>query len=89
MTAAEATRLAQTDPVPNLTAQWGQLAAEARRKVDGLAQTLRELDKVRDALAKHDLDVAEDLGPIGNAAAAARRDLEKRRDEPHFEMPRA
>jgi hypothetical protein len=87
MTAAEATRLAQTDPVPNLTGQAGQLAADARRKLDNLIYTLRELDKIRGTLAEHDITLEVDLGPIGNAAAAARRDLEKQRDQPTFKLP--
>jgi hypothetical protein len=87
MTAAEATRLAQTDPVPNLTGQAGQLAADARRKLDNLIYTLRELDKIRGTLAEHDITLEVDLGPIGNAAAAARRDLEKKRDQPTFKLP--
>lgn len=78
--------IAQSDPVPNLTSSWGQLAADARRKVDSLTTTLRELDKVTGTLVDHGMKVDVDLGPIGNAAAAARRDLEKDRG-PTFNLP--
>lgn len=88
MTAAEATRLAQSDPVPNISANWTAYAVAARTAVEKLTGILRDLDKTTEQLAEHDITVSVDLGPIGNAAAAARRDLEKRRDEPTFEMPR-
>lgn len=88
MTIAEARAIAQSDPVPNLTANWGTLAAKARHRVDELNSLLRELDKTTAALAEKGMVVSVDLGPVGNAAAAARRDLEKQK--PHtFELPKA
>jgi hypothetical protein len=80
--------LAQTDPVPNLTGQWGTLATTARQKVDELASILRSLDKIEQQLGERGLRVSTDLGPIGNAAASTRRDLEKQNDRPTFELPR-
>jgi hypothetical protein len=80
--------LAQQDPVPNLSANWASAAVGARTAVERLTTLLRDLDKTRDQLLEHGIEVSVDLGPIGNAAAAARRDLEKKRDTPAFEMPR-
>jgi ABC-type transporter Mla subunit MlaD len=88
MTVTEARTLAQQDPVPNLVARWGQLATEARSRVTALEQTLRELDKTQAQLAERDLTVSVDLGQIGNAAMAARRDLEKERPA-GFSLPKA
>ncbi len=79
--------LAQTDPVPVLSTRLGQLAVEARKQLDAFVSTLRELDRTYDTLSEHGFGVTLDLGPIGNAAAAARRDLD--RDTGHkFELPR-
>jgi hypothetical protein len=88
MTAATVTSLAQTDPTPNLVARWGQLATEARTRVQALEQTLRELDRTQAQLSERNLTVSVDLGQIGNAAMAARRDLEKERPA-GFSMARA
>ena len=83
-----AVALAQTDPVPVLSARWGQTAAEARRKTESLVATLRELDQVAADLEGHGLTVDVDLGPIGNAAAAARRDLDRENPLPTFALPK-
>lgn len=78
--------LAQQDPVPNLASRWGGAAARARSAVADLETCLRELDKVQDQLKERGLTVSTDLGPVGNAAQAARRDL----DQPHtFQRGRA
>jgi hypothetical protein len=87
MNASEATRLAQTDPTPQMVARFGEYQLEARSRLAYLVDTLRNLDKLADELAEHAITVSVDLGPIGNAAAAARRDLEKQRDQPTFTMP--
>jgi hypothetical protein len=71
--------LAQQDPVPNLVARWGQLATEARSRVQALEQTLRELDRTQAQLAERDLTVSVDLGPVGNAALSVHLDLSKER----------
>lgn len=97
MTASDAQRahqdhvrvIAQSDPVPNLTASWGDIVTSARSCVESLTTILRSLDKVQDHLAERGLTVEVDLGPIGNAAAAARRDLEKERPGNTFTLPTA
>jgi hypothetical protein len=88
MTAAEATRLAQSDPVPNLTTQWVEAMTTARKSLSALTRALREVDGLSKTLAEHDVTVRVDLGPIGNAAAAARRDLEKNKDKTTFALPK-
>lgn len=70
MTETPVVTLAQT-PVPNLTKRWGETVHETRRQVAQLEASLGELAKIKDTLAEHGLTVATDLGPTGNAAAAA------------------
>jgi len=88
MTAAEATRIAQADPVPALTRRWGEVTLTARQRVAALEDSLRELDTITEQLAAHDLVVATDLGPTGNAArnafTAARADA----DTQAFRLPK-
>lgn len=91
MTDDDARTLAQSDPIPVLTARWGNLSAAARKTVARLNDDLRELDTVTGQLAKHGLTVATDLGPVGNAAAAARVTVAEHKqthDRPGFQMPR-
>jgi hypothetical protein len=76
------------NPIETLTTRFGQTANDAKQQTERLATTLRELDHLADQLTEHHLTVSVDLGPIGNAAAAARRDLEKRKDAPAFKLPR-
>lgn len=91
MTLAEARQLAQSDPVPTLTARWGELTAEARKRVAALTDSLRELDKLTQQLAAHQLTISTDLGPVGNAARAAYvTTLEHAEKHEHdFQLPRA
>jgi hypothetical protein len=79
--------LAQTDPVTNLTTTAGELAVELITMLDTLTRALRSLDRARDALQERGIAFDVDLGPIGNAAAAARRDLEKPNTDT-FHLPR-
>lgn len=88
MTLAEARTLAQSDPTENLASRIGELKTTADRQVADLIRTLTDLDHTTRLLTEKGLGIVVDLGPIGNAAAAARRDLEKQK--PHtFEMPKA
>ena len=88
MTVQEARQIAQCDPVPTLTARWGETVTQARQRVAALTDSLRDLDKLADTLAEHDLTIATDLGPIGNAAASVRRDLDKQTGR-DFALPKA
>jgi hypothetical protein len=83
---ANVRELAQQDPVPNMTARYGQVVEDARKRLDLFVNCLRVLDGLQDDLAEKGVVVNVDLGPIGNAAAATRRDLE--RDNPNkFKLP--
>lgn len=81
--------IAQSDPVPNLTSRLGECAKVARERVASLEDACRELDTIYEQLANHHIEANVDLGPIGNAAAAARRDLEKERPGNTFSLPPA
>lgn len=80
--------IAQSDPVPKLTQQYGEFTRMAKYMLADLTRILRHVDESAATLAEHGITVSVDLGPIGNAAAAARRDLEKQRDGNTFELPR-
>ena len=77
------------DPAASLSERLGQLTETAHTRVFDLVGALRELDKVISDLAGHGVSVTVDLGPIGNAAASVRRDLEReaKHDRPQFRMP--
>ncbi len=80
--------MAQANPVKNLTAAWTADVQAARATIDTLNLLLRRLDKTATTLEDcHDLQLAVDLGPAGNAFAAARRDLEKQQPA-GFTMPK-
>jgi hypothetical protein len=88
MTPQAVRTLAQSDPLPNLATNLGTTLQAAKSRVAALVSVLRELDILKDLLLEHGLDMDIDLGPVGNAAASVRRDLEKQK--PHtFEMPKA
>jgi hypothetical protein len=80
--------LAQADPLPNITANLARHLTDAKKHRDHLVTALRDIDKCKVSLLEHGVDIDVDLGPIGNAAAAARRDLEKERPA-GFSLPRA
>ncbi len=80
--------LAQSNPVPNMTSAWTSNVEHARTSIENLTVLLRHIDKIATVLKeRHDIVLAADLGPIGNAAAAARRDLEKQQPA-GFTMPK-
>lgn len=91
MTIAEARAIAQSDPVPILTARWGELTATARQRVAALTDSLRELERLEEQLAAHDLTIGTDLGPIGNAARAAYTTTQEHtaRHDHDFALPKA
>lgn len=89
MTVQEARQLAQSDPVPALSKRWGEITLVARQRVQAVEDSLRELDKITEQLAAHDLVVATDLGPTGNAARAAFTALLADQTAPAFTLPKA
>ena len=80
--------IAQQDPVENLTRQYGAETQMARKHLDYLVNCLRSMDGLAEKLAEHGITVDADIGPIGNAAAAARRDLERETGRPTFSFPK-
>jgi hypothetical protein len=82
-------RVLTLDPVPTLVTRWGDTVTETRRKVTALEDSLRDLNTIHDQLAKHGLNVAADLGPVGNAAQAAHRTIDDHteRHADSFTMP--
>lgn len=91
MTPQAVTALAQSDPTENLAARIGELKAEADRQVSALAWTLKAIDNTTAILGEKGLGIVVDLGPIGNAAMAARRTTEehKSRHDHDFQLPKA
>ena len=75
------------DPADALAQQLGTATEDARDSVFRLVGALRSLDATIGKLREHGIDVKVDLGPIGNAAQAARRDLERQNDRPSFRLP--
>jgi hypothetical protein len=88
MNASDATRIAQSDPVSNLTTNYGTHVLAAKRHLANLVKELRDLDHCRMKALEHGVTLDVDLGPIGNAAASVRRDLEKQKDAPTFALPK-
>lgn len=78
-----------TPPAPNLTRRLGELKVEADRHLANLTVTFREIDKTRQALRQHGIEMSVDLGDIGNAALASHRQVEDNKDTVKFAMPRA
>lgn len=91
MTIAEARANAQSDPVPILTARWGEVTATARQRVAALTDSLRELERLSEQLGAHDLTIGTDLGAVGNAARAAFVSIEehKVKHDHDFQLPKA
>ena len=69
--------------------QIGERRTDAHRQVAALEGTLRHIDELRAALKEIGVSYDVDLGEIGNAAAAARRQLEVGKVGTKFALPRA
>lgn len=83
--------IAQADPVPTLTARWGEATKLARERVTAVADSCRELARLEEQLGEHDIKMVAGLGPIGDAARAAFVTTEehKARHDHDFQMPKA
>ncbi len=79
--------LATPDPLPALTRNLGQDITDTQTVLERLEILLRRIDEKRQALREAGVTVDVDLGPIGNASAAARRTLEAGKAGTTFEMP--
>jgi hypothetical protein len=78
--------LAQTDPLANRLRGFGDDLKHARALVADLTTVLRRMDEEANALEEAGVTMTYTLGPIGDSAAATRRDLERERG-PKFTMP--
>jgi hypothetical protein len=82
----ELRQVAQTDPLANRLRSFGDDLKKAKLMVEGLTATLKRMDEEAAALEEAGVTMTYTLGPIGDAAAATRRDLHRDRG-PTFEMP--
>jgi hypothetical protein len=78
--------LAQTDPLANRLRTFGDDLRQAKQTVADLTHLLKRLDDEASSLTEAGVTMTYTLGPVGDAAGAARRDLEPR-DRPTFTMP--
>jgi hypothetical protein len=82
----EVRAIAQTDPLANRLRSFGDDLKHARALVADLTTVLRRMDEEANALEEAGVTMTYTLGPIGDSAAATRRDLERERG-PKFKMP--
>jgi hypothetical protein len=82
----EVRAIAQTDPLANRLRSFGDDLKHARALVADLTTVLRRMDEEANALEEAGVTMTYTLGPIGDSAAATRRDLERERG-PKFTMP--
>jgi hypothetical protein len=79
-------RIAQQDPLANRLRSFGDDIKHAKALTADLTTVLKRLDEEAQALTEAGVTMTYTLGPIGDAAAACRRDLAKQRG-PEFRLP--
>ncbi len=79
--------LAQTDPIANRLRSFGDDLRTAKAMVHDLTHLLKRIDEEANALEKDGITMTVTLGPIGDAAMAARRDIDRDTGR-KFELPR-
>jgi hypothetical protein len=78
--------VAQSDPLANRLRTFGDDLKHAKALTADLTTVLKRMDEEAAALEEAGVTMTYTLGPIGDAAAATRRDLHRDRG-PTFEMP--
>jgi hypothetical protein len=78
--------LAQGDPLANRMRSFGDDLKHAKALTADLTTVLKRMDAEAQALEEAGVTMTYTLGPIGDAAAACRRDLHKQRG-PEFKLP--
>jgi hypothetical protein len=78
--------VAQQDPLANRLRTFGQDLKHAKALVADLTTVLKRMDEEAAALNEAGVTMTYTLGPIGDAAAACRRDLHRERP-PMFKLP--
>jgi hypothetical protein len=68
--------LAQQDPLANRLRSFGDDLKRARTLTADLEHVLKRMDEEASSLEAEGVTMTYTLGPVGDAAAAARRDLE-------------
>lgn len=79
--------LAQTDPLANRLRSFGDDLKHAKALTADLTSVLKRLDEEAASLTEAGVTMTYTLGPVGDAAASTRRDLDKTRAA-SFELPR-
>ena len=80
--------LHQQDPLANRLRAFGEDVKHAKALVADLTSVLKRMDEESAALTESGVQMTYTLGPIGDAAASTRRDMDKPRTG-RFEMPRS
>jgi hypothetical protein len=78
--------IAQSDPLANRLRAFGDDLRHAKALTADLEHVLKRMDEEAQALEEAGVTMTYTLGPIGDAAAACRRDLHKQRG-PEFKLP--
>jgi hypothetical protein len=78
--------VAQSDPLANRLRSFGDDLKHAKALTTDLTTVLKRMDEEAAALQEAGVTMTYTLGPIGDSAAATRRDLEPR-DRPTFKIP--
>jgi hypothetical protein len=78
--------LAQTDPLANRLRSFGDDLKHAKAIVHDLTHLLKRMDEEAAALEEAGVTMTYTLGPIGDSAAATRRDL-ARENPARFQLP--
>jgi hypothetical protein len=84
----ELRQVAQTDPLANRLRAFGDDLRHAKALTADLTTVLKRMDEEAAALQEAGVTMTYTLGPIGDAAAACRRDLHAPRN-PTFKMPKS
>jgi hypothetical protein len=78
--------IAQTDPLANRLRSFGDDLRHAKALTADLTSVLKRMDDEAEALEEAGVTMTYTLGPIGDSAAATRRDL-ARNNPNKFQMP--
>ena len=78
----------QGDPIANRLHNFGDTLRKAKTRLHELEALLKTLDEEAAALTDAGVTITYTLGPVGDAAASTRRDLQPT-GKAAFEMPRS
>lgn len=81
--------LGQRDATENIGQQFLEEVTRAKGLIRDLERSLQRLDEAKEGLRGHGVSFEVDLGDVGNAAAAARRQVAKAPARTTFAYPAA